>query len=198
MTRPARRTQDERTARTRDRIIDAALTCLGERGYGSTSLGAVQARAGVARGTLLHHFPTRATLMAAAAEHLVDLRLQLLTSEVEPGDDPWDVVVELVWRDFRSETSAAALELWVAARTDERLRADLLPVQRRLLAGLRDRVVELLGADDDPRVATLLQLTMDLLTGSAMTSILVDPEQSAHRVDAWRRALPELARTASS
>ncbi|GAA1731199.1 TetR/AcrR family transcriptional regulator [Aeromicrobium alkaliterrae] len=198
MNHPSHRTQEERTAHTRGRIIDAAITCLQERGYGATSVGAVQAQAGVARGTLLHHFPTRASLMAAIGEHAVDQRLELLTADVTPGEDPWDVVVELVWRDFQSATSAAVLELWVAARTDPSLRDALLPAQERLVVGFTERVSELLGTNDDPRVPTLLLLTIDLLTGSAMTSILVDPEQMAQRVGTWRRTLPVLARTAAA
>ena len=64
--RPAR----ERTADSRLLILDAAVACLVEDGYAGASTLAVQARAGVSRGRLLHHFPSRAELLVAAAEHL--------------------------------------------------------------------------------------------------------------------------------
>ena len=46
------------------RLLEAAYECLLDGGYAATTVGHVQQRAGVARGTLLHHFPTRGALMA--------------------------------------------------------------------------------------------------------------------------------------
>ena len=47
-------------------------------------------------------------------------------------------VVDLAWRDLSSPIFFAALELWVAARTDAELRATLVPEQDRLLASMRE------------------------------------------------------------
>ena len=49
-------------------MVEAAFDCLLDGGYATTTVGAVQARAGVARGTLLHHFPTRSALMDSLAK----------------------------------------------------------------------------------------------------------------------------------
>ncbi len=51
---------------TRDRLLSATLESLHERGYSGTSTQEVCRRAGVSRGTLLHHFPTRIDLLCAA------------------------------------------------------------------------------------------------------------------------------------
>src|SRR3954462_11587952 len=64
------RTRSERAADSRVLILDAAVACLVEDGYAGASTLAVQARAGVSRGRLLHHFPSRAELLVAAAGHL--------------------------------------------------------------------------------------------------------------------------------
>ena len=64
------RSRSERTADSRLLILDAAVACLVEDGYAGASTLAVQARAGVSRGRLLHHFPSRAELLVAAAGHL--------------------------------------------------------------------------------------------------------------------------------
>src|SRR6059058_877642 len=53
-----------RTADSRALILEAAVACLVEDGYAGASTLAVQARAGVSRGRLLHHFPSRAELVA--------------------------------------------------------------------------------------------------------------------------------------
>jgi AcrR family transcriptional regulator len=56
---------------THKRILDAAVALLVEQGTASTTTVAVQQRAGVSRGALLHHFPTHAELLAATVDELV-------------------------------------------------------------------------------------------------------------------------------
>ncbi|HTW17400.1 MAG TPA: TetR/AcrR family transcriptional regulator [Nocardioides sp.] len=189
-----RRTQAERTAATRARLIEAAYDCLLETGYAATTVGAVQERAGVARGTLLHHFPTRASLMVGVVEDIADRRLAVLASPeaAEPAGQDWDAVVDLLWRDLQSPAFLAALELWVAARTDPPLREALVPVQDRLFAAIHRAVTALVG--DDPRAPTLVQFTIDLLTGTTMAGMLgPGREQAAVVVARWKDALVVLA-----
>lgn len=198
MTDRPRRTQAERTAATRALLIESAYVCLLESGYGATTVGAVQARAGVARGTLLHHFPTRAALMVGVVEDVVERRLAVLSSdrpvpEAEPASDQgWDAVVDLVWRDLQSPAFLAALELWVAARTDADLREALVPLQARLFATVHRAVTALVG--DDPRAPTLVQFTIDLLTGTTLTGMLGPGREHAEVVvRRWKDALVTLA-----
>jgi AcrR family transcriptional regulator len=49
----------------RNRLIEAALDEIRERGWATTSLERVRERAGVSNGSLFHHFPTRTELEAA-------------------------------------------------------------------------------------------------------------------------------------
>lgn len=185
-----RRTQAERTATTRATVIEAAFVCLLETGYAATTVGAVQERAGVARGTLLHHFPTRAALMAAVVEDIAVRRLEVLAPP--PVGGGWDELVDLVWRDLQSPAFLAALELWVAARTDDSLRAALVPLQQRLFGTIHRAVTGLVG--DDPRAPTLVQFTIDLLTGTAMAGMLGPGRaEGAVVVERWKQALAQLA-----
>lgn len=187
-----RRTQQERTATTRALVIDATVASLVEIGYSGTTISRVQERAGIARGTLLHHFPTRADLLVAVVEDVAQRRLHVLPEGASPGETGWEAAVDLVWRDLQSSNFLAVLELWVAARTDDTLRAALLPVERTVFESVH-RAVVAVAADDDPRVPTLVQFTIDLLTGSAMTKLLVDDSRSQELLlDRWRRAIPAL------
>src|SRR5580693_10746455 len=54
---------------TRDKILAAAVKSLSEAGYAQTSTVRVAALARVARGSLLHQFPTRIDLILAVADH---------------------------------------------------------------------------------------------------------------------------------
>src|SRR5690349_7791519 len=76
-----RLTQEERRTRMRRRLLEAAVACLREKGYAETTVTEVQERAGVARGTLLHHFPAKAELMVAATEHLALRRIERFRTE---------------------------------------------------------------------------------------------------------------------
>ncbi|GAA4815247.1 TetR/AcrR family transcriptional regulator [Nocardioides caeni] len=194
-----RRTQQERSAATRARLLEAAYESLLEGGYAATTVGHVQQRAGVARGTLLHHFPTRGALMAGVVEDVVERRLQVLTTD--GADDPvgpvggpagWDDIVDLVWSELQSPPFAAALELWVAARTDPDLRDALLPLQERIFGAVHRGVTRLAGADH-PRAPMLVQFTIDLLTGSHLAGLLQPRAGTTAVVEAWKQALRVLA-----
>ena len=139
------RTRSERTADSRLLILDAAVACLVEDGYAGASTLAVQARAGVSRGRLLHHFPSRAELLVAAAGHLsttllaeVRSRAAAVMADQPTGRERIDRAIELMWATFQEPPFWAAMELWTAARTDPDLRA-----------ALRSRGTP--AADGDPR-----------------------------------------------
>jgi len=63
---------------TRQRLLDAAGELACDEGASSLSLDAVAARAGVSKGGLLYHFPTKnALLRALVAEHVARIRAEL-------------------------------------------------------------------------------------------------------------------------
>src|ERR1700712_2169365 len=78
----SRRSQAERSAATREALLDATLKCLVEDGYAKTTTARGAERGGLSRGAPLHHFQTRDALLAAAAEHLTQKRGEHLTRAV--------------------------------------------------------------------------------------------------------------------
>ncbi len=60
-----RRSQAERSAETRQRLLDAAITLMHERGLAGTLDQRYRRGAGVSRGALTHHFESREELIAA-------------------------------------------------------------------------------------------------------------------------------------
>ncbi len=61
--RPTERTE-ARKARTRERIVAAALEQLGDGGYASAAIQPIAARAGIATGSVYRHFESKAELAA--------------------------------------------------------------------------------------------------------------------------------------
>ena len=54
--------QAQKSAMTRDRILDAAINCFIELGYTNVTTAKVASAAGVSRGAMLHHFPSKTEL----------------------------------------------------------------------------------------------------------------------------------------
>lgn len=179
-------------------MLACTAECLLERGYGATTISEVQERAGLARGTIQHHFPTRAELIVAAMSHLVDARIEAFRTEatrIEPGPGRMQAVVDLAWRDLSSPTFFAALELWVAARTDADLRAALVPEEARLFAAMRSLYAQALGEpySSDSRIEALVEFTVDVLTGLSVTTMLAPSTGAREAVlRRWKRALAVL------
>lgn len=89
--RPApRRTQAERRAETRGRLLAAARELFAAKGYAATGREEVAERAGVTRGALYHYFDSKADLFAAVVggldEELARRVLAATGGEAEPVD----------------------------------------------------------------------------------------------------------------
>ncbi len=77
--RPRTGRVDPRIARSRERILRAALAELGEAGYGAFAIESVAARAGVGKSTIYRHWPDKVALIGAA--------FHTLHEELGPGLD---------------------------------------------------------------------------------------------------------------
>jgi AcrR family transcriptional regulator len=191
------RTQAERSERTRAQLFDATIECLVDLGYAGTSVNEICKRAGLSRGAQQHHFASRAELMAHALEYLVTkLGEQVLDSARRLADDPDRVAkgIDLLWQSFSGTLSTAAMELWVAARTDPDLRATMLPVDRALGRTTLDLFRTLAWQDvPEDRVDTLFWLTVNLTRGLAMDAMIGgDKAGRTHLLEEWKRIAPQL------
>src|SRR5690242_8900105 len=65
-----RRTQADRTAQARRRLLHAAIKLLGERGYSGTTLAEIGREAGMSRGLVTHHFGTKDACIAEAIDEI--------------------------------------------------------------------------------------------------------------------------------
>src|SRR5271154_6643145 len=125
-TEGTRRTQAERRAATRTALLDAAIDCLAEEGYVNTTTRRVAERAGVTPGALQHHFATKAELLGDARRHLGGRFAQEVlghgSTEVAGIQLRTERFLDHMWDLLKGTLFQAAVELWVAARTDTELR----------------------------------------------------------------------------
>ncbi|WP_109506790.1 TetR/AcrR family transcriptional regulator [Nocardioides speluncae] len=182
--------QEERTRVMRQRLLDATVELLVERGWSGTSTTLVSQRAGVSRGAQLHHFPTKNALVIAAVEHLQQQRgaeLKDAVAGLPTGARRTRAVLDVLAEQFAGPLFAAALELWVAARTDPTLRASVAPLEQRIGRDVHRRTVAVLGADESqPGVRELIQATLDLIRGLGLANTISDDRARRDRIlDQW-------------
>lgn len=186
--------QEERTRVMRARLLEATIECLVERGFAGTSTTLVSERAGVSRGAQLHHFPTKNDLVVAAVEHLTEKRgVELVEAADALPDGPRHTraVLDMLADHFTGAVFAAALELWVAARTDASLLAAVEPLEQRIGRETHRLTVELLGLDEStPGNRELAQATLDLVRGLGLADTITDDShRRAAILDRWADVL---------
>lgn len=117
---------EAKAAAARKRILDAVVECLDRHGYAETSIARIQEQAGVSRGALTHHFPSKEALMVETAGHLLR---PVTTPRRRPPADAEDradaVEADIVWmweKMVDTREGRALLEILVASRTDTALK----------------------------------------------------------------------------
>ncbi|MFC9975325.1 TetR/AcrR family transcriptional regulator [Spirillospora sp. NPDC127200] len=184
-----REPRQDRSRATRRRLLEAAVECLASVGWASTTVTVVAERAGVSRGAAQHHFRTREELVTAAVEYGAEVRMDQMRARLNAlADRRPDVleVVALLGEMYTSPLFRAALQLWVAASSDEALRAQVLPLEARVGREAHRLTVEALGADESvPGVRETVQATLDLVRGLGLADLLTD--DSARRTRLLRQ-----------
>lgn len=88
---------------------------------------------------------------------------------------------------FAGPEFTAALELWVAARTDPALLEAVAPLEQRVGRETHRMTLDLLGADESqPGVRELVQATLDLVRGLGLANTIGDDARRRRRIlDQW-------------
>ncbi|MBB4891847.1 AcrR family transcriptional regulator [Streptomyces olivoverticillatus] len=189
--------KQDRSRATRQRLLEAAIGCLGEYGWAGSTVSLVAERAGVSRGAAQHHFPTREDLFTAAVEYVAEERsaaLRALVAAAPPvvGPARRHVVVGELVALYTGPLFRAALHLWVAASNDRtQLRARVTALEARVGRETHRMAVELLGADESvPGVRETVQGLLDMARGLGLATLLTDDSARRGRVvEEWVRIL---------
>lgn len=171
-----RRTQSQRSATTRQAVLEATIDCLIEVGYRGTTTTAIQERAGVSRGALTHQYPSKNDLLAAAISHLAEVRATEMLESARQAPDPGDPLqhgLRILWRTFNTDLFHAAIELWIASRTDDDLHEVLIDAEREIARQYHQAGAELFGdLAQNPGFARGMESVVTHMRGAALTNIL--------------------------
>lgn len=189
-----RRTQDERSAETRQKLLDATIRCLVDFGYPATTGRRVAELAGVSRGAQTHHYPQMADLISDAVKYLAERRAEEFkrraadlhgTKEQVPG------LVDLLWEDYSSDLFKAVVTLWVAATDDPALTERLATLERGLRSTMRSTSRGLVGDGAREAASAHLELAVNTVRGLALTEAF-GPEERGSRAARWQAIRPLL------
>jgi len=184
-----RRSQSERRAETRGRLLDATVESLIADGYAGTTIRRVTELAGVSQGAQSHHFPHRVDLVVSAFERLAEGRIDRYGERARAlsGDRATRLraLLDLLWEDFSSPVFTVAVKLWVAAAEDAELRERLVPVEKRIYANMARLSAEVAGEfGDEPGFDRKLAVAMNTVAGLALTREF-DPSGRASKGNPW-------------
>ena len=172
--RPARRiTRAEQRAATRAAIVEAAVQCLVEEGYGALTTRRVAERAEVAQSTLMHHFPSREELILEAVTQVALRLADRALDQIDPAGlrEPSgrQAVFTEAWREFTSPQALAAAQLWSAVWTEPELAVTLRELEERIGAIILATVTAVLPSiEDDEELVTLVHAAVALIRGLVM------------------------------
>jgi len=139
--------QQRKSAQTRVGILEAAIDCLAAHGYARTTTQMIAEAAGVSRGAMLHHYPTKSDLIRSIIGYSFYKRSEMLvkgvkkistTSRVEEFEG-----LKILWDNYSTREFKAYLELNVASRTDAEVREIFIPYARRFGQASREEGVHI-------------------------------------------------------
>jgi AcrR family transcriptional regulator len=181
--RSGRRTQAERTAATRERIVRAVVESIAEVGFQKTTANEITRRAGVTWGAVQHHFGGKEGILSAVLEESFDrfaTRLAAVPTEGASLAERVSAFVDIAWQHFGSPDYRSTFEILLNhTREDEGVR----PIWQSQMFNAWNRVWSQIFADVDlPRRKTvaLQAFTISLVSGMAALAMLRRAVEPVH------------------
>lgn len=181
--RMARRSNVDRSATTRRQIFEATIRLLEREGYGAVTNIRVADEAGVSRGAMMHHFPTRPDLLVATLEYAYntanEFRLHLL-SKIPPGLPRYRALIDLTWLTTRRPESIATNEIRSGSRADPEIRAAVTPMMSMVsdhYARFVGRLVREAGLTPNADIHGLTAVTVMTMRSLALNTFTYPREQ---------------------
>ncbi|MCA8863508.1 MULTISPECIES: TetR/AcrR family transcriptional regulator [unclassified Halomonas] len=198
-----RQNQEERSRQTQARVTQATIECILEKGIRATSTVDVARLAGVSRGALVHHYPSKTLLMQAALEDLLSREVESVREmavKVKAGELNFDSLLKALHEHFKGDLYMVTLEYLTNARTDPDIMKVLVPLAAKFNDSLEQIWEQLVASSKHTshqnRVA--LNATLCMMRGMGAQSIWRDdPELYRDMLLFWKETLLELGFSAS-
>ncbi len=176
--------QAQKSAATRQKLIDAAVDLVVENGFATITTAQVAERAGLSMGAMQYHFSTRSDMLLAVIDEVwtrTNISFGAQYPESSSFEERVDLIVDRYRVSFNDHLFSAVLEVFHGSREDPVL---FERVSRRLLEILGERAQrwENLFADLDlpaDRVRLAHDILRSTIRGLALRRIFGEPGHSA-------------------
>ncbi len=174
---------DAKSAISSQQIIEAAIRVLARQGYARTTLLEIAKEAGMSKGALHYHYPTKEALIHAVLETACNV-VQARTVEAwSPSENPFEALrksLEELWatRAQRTDEALVVADLLALSLYDESLRPKLAEFYELGARQIRDYLEEhLISLGLEPRIPLdlLPRIVIGMLDGLVMQAF-VDPD----------------------
>ncbi|SNS96048.1 transcriptional regulator, TetR family [Noviherbaspirillum humi] len=171
--RRPRRSQVDRSREAREKLLQATIEVLMQRGYSGLTTKEVASCAGMSNGALMHHYANKAELVVAATAAVYDeaiKRGQRVAKSAKASESPIEGFITDCLSVYFDWPFIAALEVIMVARTDDELMQRILPVMENYRSTTNELWLSVFkNAGMTPTQArTVLNLTLNLVRGMAV------------------------------
>ncbi len=172
-----------KSAVSSQQIIDAAIRVLARQGYGGTSLLEIAKEAGMSKGALHYHYPTKEALIHAVLEAACNAVQARAVQAWSPSDNPFEALrrsLEELWatRAERTDEALVVAELLALSLYDESLRpklAEFYELGAEQIRDYLDKNLVSLGLERRISLKLLPRVVIGILDGLVMQAF-VDPD----------------------
>jgi len=186
-----RRTQAERREATRQKLLDATITCLARDGFSGTTISQIVAEAQVSHGASGHLFENKTAMLLAAADEAFwrfYRRWEVAVQAVTQADDRLEALLRVTWINLlHGIENEVLLELLIAGKHDPEFNQHLEPLFGQFLQLMQQSAEQLFEAlQPDVDVAHMMMLTQWLFRGMALDQrIRPSPDYFTPYIQAW-------------
>jgi AcrR family transcriptional regulator len=172
-----RRSNVDRSAETRMRIIEATIECLHVDGYSASTMAAIADKAGATRGAIMHHFANMSELMVAVATHIAESQFRInydYLMSIPSGRKRFLAIVDMGWNTALAPSTSAMLKILIEGKNHPEMSGRLPQIQlesEKRYRKLYLSVAKEAGIADEKAIGGMFQLHICTIRGLAMTSM---------------------------
>ena len=199
-----RRTQAERSETTRKQLLDAATKLIRQKGFGGLRTIEVASLAGVSRGALMHHFPSKHALVVAVLTYVNEITFTQSTRRAQlarTSGDPIEEIIKDAQDFFLGDYFFIELAIAMSDESTRRLRRETHQFTRQTRFSIEAAWLDTLISSGIPKqlASDVLALTLSAVRGFSVRMLIEnDPEQFTRLMNVWRDIIHQhLAATSS-
>jgi AcrR family transcriptional regulator len=193
-----RRTQAERTETTRKQLLEAAVKLIRKNGFGGLRTIEVADLAGVSRGALMHHFPSKHELVVAVLNYVNEVTftqsMRRAQSARHDGGDPIEGIIKDAHDFFFGDYFFIELAIGMSDDSTRRLRRETQQFVRQTRFSIEATWLDTLISSGIPEqlARDTLALTLSVVRGFSVRMLIEnDPEHFSRLLGVWRKIIRE-------